>query len=667
MKTIKGNLIRFLSIICLFVVILISTVSYYLTSSSITKESSARIEATTREYSQIIDKWLSVQGDLVNQIVTNVEFNNNYDQAYLLSYFKRLEKENPSTTDVYMGFPDDNYIDGTDWIPIDGWKATKRPWYIGAIAKNGIAFTPPYMDAARKVMIISVSKPVIKDNKIIGVIGIDISIKYITDFINNAKLIKDSYAFLLDQNGGIITHPNKDFQPTPEKSINIKNIMSGSLTALMDSSTTKAQSLVKLKDYDNAEKFFSSSKIDSAGWTTIFTLPTSEINKIFQNLILWMILAGVLALALSAIIGNFICNNISKPIIHTTKSLNKLSLLDLSPDSVIEKTNIVELENMGVALGTLRSELTTIINSLKLNSTQINNSSESLVISSDQSIKSAGYVMASVTELAIGANSQSKSAQDCTTDLDSYSNKITYLINYVNDLDKYSENVKEINLKGKDSISTLTEKFSQNSTASLRVSENINTLSNKSNSIGAIIKTIDSIAAQTNLLALNAAIESARAGDAGRGFAVVADEVRKLAEETSKSTKEISTIIKEIQDQIGIVKTDVDQQVNIITDVNISMNDTDQTFINIEDSISQITHRIDKLVEIISTLNKSKDSIVDSIHNISSVTEESAASTEEISASIQEQHSFIKNIKVEIDEFNHISSTLESIVKKFKN
>jgi hypothetical protein len=117
-------------------------------------------------------------------------------------------------------------------------------------------------------------------------------------------------------------------------------------------------------------------------------------------------------------------------------------------------------------------------------------------------------------------------------------------------------------------IGKATGALSTNLTAVERISDNLQTMSEKTvetassvdhlnertNQIGGIVKLIKEIADQTNLLALNAAIEAARAGEQGRGFAVVADEVRKLAERTSTATSEIGQLVSAIQKETSAVK-----------------------------------------------------------------------------------------------------------------
>jgi methyl-accepting chemotaxis protein len=80
--------------------------------------------------------------------------------------------------------------------------------------------------------------------------------------------------------------------------------------------------------------------------------------------------------------------------------------------------------------------------------------------------------------------------------------------------------------------------------------EIISSLSEKSESIGAVVKVIEGVVEQTNLLALNAAIISSQAGEHGRAFSVVAEEVRSLAERTSSSTREIAELIESVQDGV---------------------------------------------------------------------------------------------------------------------
>lgn len=150
---------------------------------------------------------------------------------------------------------------------------------------------------------------------------------------------------------------------------------------------------------------------------------------------------------------------------------------------------------------------------------------------------------------------------------------------------------------GGETVSEMVRELSRIETVISEAGEKILDLGKRSDQISQIVNIINEIAEQTNLLALNAAIEAARAGEQGRGFAVVADEVRKLAERTTRSTREISETISQLQ---GLT----DQSVKVMDrgskEMKLLIGETKKTaevFSRIVASSSDVSGRVNQIAE----------------------------------------------------------------------
>ncbi|NCS89418.1 MAG: chemotaxis protein [Ignavibacteria bacterium CG_4_9_14_3_um_filter_36_18] len=178
-----------------------------------------------------------------------------------------------------------------------------------------------------------------------------------------------------------------------------------------------------------------------------------------------------------------------------------------------------------------------------------------------------------------------------------------------------------------------------------RSAETVHALGKGSDQIGEIVQVINDIADQTNLLALNAAIEAARAGEQGRGFAVVADEVRKLAERTTKATKEIAVMIKQIQTDTGGAVESMNQGTEEVEKGKVLADKAGRSLKEIIVGVEEVMDMSTQVAAASEEQSSAAEQISKNIEAISSVTQESAAGVQQIARAAEDLNRLTVNLQ----------------------
>jgi methyl-accepting chemotaxis protein len=309
----------------------------------------------------------------------------------------------------------------------------------------------------------------------------------------------------------------------------------------------------------------------------------------------------------------------------------------------VKENFVTIMDNLEKAREMLKAMIANVIE----NSKNVSQSSIELSMASQQAGQATSQIATTMQQVAKGVTQQSEATAKVTSMVE---NEVSAINDLVEGTKKQGVAVKKAG-----EVTNLITSTGGISDKVLQSNKKVEEMGERSNKIGAIVETIDDIASQTNLLALNAAIEAARAGEQGKGFAVVADEVRKLAERSSVATKEIGSLIDEIQKTVQeavVVSTSAAQEINLAS-------------IDLMDSIAAVANVVKENEVITEKLAESSNEVMKAIENIAAVSEESSAAVEEVSASSEEMTAQVEEVNASAQSLSDMAEILRESTDKF--
>ena len=386
-------------------------------------------------------------------------------------------------------------------------------------------------------------------------------------------------------------------------------------------------------------------------------------NKIMVVMIVSVLISLAVAVALSMMLGRML----SKPILRITALINKTASFDLVYDKTYNdlKNNKDEIGVMANALLNMRSELRGTTEKISLMSNSLKAHSSDLTTATNENSITINQVVSAISELARGNSEQSEIIANTNTTLTGIVKTIDVVCESTHEnADKAKQSLEIVSI-GQQAVDFQSERMKESISITNEVGVSIKELSEMIGEVGNIVDVITSIASQTNLLALNAAIEAARAGDAGKGFAVVSDEIRRLAERSASATKEITQIIQDTTVKSTMAVENMDKSKKIVDNQEQALNSTKDAFRKIKTSVEDIVQKTLHSAEVLQEVDLRSREVVEQSRNMTILAEGSAAGTEQISASSEEQLASIEMIANSAEILSDMAKELNNEITKF--
>jgi len=493
--------------------------------------------------------------------------------------------------------------------------------------KAYLYFTEPFVN--QEIPMISVSYPIVINNQFSGIVGADRSLTMLTKSLNAFKPFASSDVFLMSRKGDFVAATGeyvkaglvgKNMKAFPElNSVLHKHFVS------------RSRGIVEVgKSQGKEDRYFVFSPVGVGDWMLAMAVNKSEIVAPVNKVVLLIgIIAAVSFGVLSAVIWGISRFIIVRPIRSIMNLFSEIGMGNFEARATVITQD--EIGEMATSLNAMLDNTLVLIQSREERDAiqdSIMRLLDEISGLAEGDLTRRAVVTAEVTgAIADSFNTMAEQLSGVVKNVKKATLEVTYVSRDANASSAQLAKASEIQAKqvartigAINDMAASIRQVAENAVRSASVSEqstanaragaeavqntnkamaeirknvqetarSIKRLGESSKEIGNIVQLINDIADRTSILALNASIQAAMAGDAGRGFAVVAEEVQRLAERSTNATKQIDTLIKNIQGEINEAGSSMEESIRRVVEGSTLANDAHNKLQEIESVSSQL-------------------------------------------------------------------------------
>ncbi|MCW8996164.1 MAG: methyl-accepting chemotaxis protein [Psychromonas sp.] len=462
-----------------------------------------------------------------------------------------------------LGLEKDGSVISSDptWDPGASYDPRVRPWYADGKKNSEAVITAPYVDAVTKDTLVSIVTAIKEKGQFVGAVFYDISLDLIGKKMNSANLYGAGFAFMVNKQGTIISHPNAQFNGK-----NMDVFLPGQ---------SIAENGMRVIQFEGEKTYLSFTRIASQDWYVGILLNHDKTYAAIGKQHLSSIIITLLAVIFAIIALTFILKILMRPLATLNNAMQDMASGHADLTRRLDTDTDSEFAELACNFNQFTANLQLLITETKNLSVQVQLSTEHASSEAMQSARNMTEQVAEIDQLATAMHEMATTSADVAGNAQGAA-----------DAAQSADNAAS---EGSHVVSGTAQAINSLSGQIEQAVQVVEELANATENINSILSVITGIADQTNLLALNAAIEAARAGDSGRGFAVVADEVRTLAQRTQESTTEIRTMLEQLQSGATQAADVMGQSQSLAGETVSKAHEADQALLRIKESITKIT------------------------------------------------------------------------------